>query len=285
MGTNKKQTTSNIVFDDKRIILRSVFEKAGIKYFIQPCKDKYGHWPSCIKRVNSDGDMIMSEAERDAFSSGSIALFPENHIFEVVSGKVYDLNDIWQAAEWEAIKNCPLIAKSRDERNADGTLKIDGETWVPSKITKSGVAELYIDRPGIETQRRISKKQLVHKACAYIYNDERGAEGQITMAKLLGKNMKNQPLADVTDYLISVAEKDPEKIISLYTGDNTSLRLMFIDALEKKVIYIKDKLYLYADNIALGATDDAVIAWMRDPKNLKVLELIKKDTYPDMGLD
>ena len=27
--------------------------------------------------------------------------------------------------------------------------------------------------------------------------------------------------------------------------------------------------------------DDAVIAWMKDPRNQKVLELIKKDTYPD----
>ena len=39
---------------------------------------------------------------------------------------------------------------------------------------------------------------------------------------------------------------------------------------------------MYADNIVLGATDDAVLTWMKDPKNKKVLELIKRDTYPDM---
>ena len=43
-----------------------------------------------------------------------------------------------------------------------------------------------------------------------------------------------------------------------------------------------NKLYLYADNIVLGATDDAVLTWMKDPKNSKTLELIKKDTYPDV---
>ena len=107
-------------------------------------------------------------------------------------------------------------------------------------------------------------------------------EGHINKAKLLGKNMINQPLADVVDYLVSVAEKDPQKIIDLYTGTDTSLRLLFIDAKEKKVIYVKNKLYLYGDSIALGATDDAVIAWMKDPRNIKVLELIKKDTYPDL---
>ena len=45
---------------------------------------------------------------------------------------------------------------------------------------------------------------------------------------------------------------------------------------------VKNKLYIYADNIVLGATDDAAITWMKDPKNKKVLELIKKDTYPDL---
>jgi hypothetical protein len=79
--------------------------------------------------------------------------------------------------------------------------------------------------------------------------------------------MQNQPTADVLDYLISVAEKNPQKIIDLYTGGDTSLRLLFIEAKEKKVIYIKNKIYLYGDNIALGATDDAVIAWMKEPRN------------------
>jgi hypothetical protein len=60
-----------------------------------------------------------------------------------------------------------------------------------------------------------------------------------------------------------------------------SLRLLFIEAKEKKVIYVKNKLYLYADKVVLGATDDAVIAWMKDPRNKNTLELIRKDTYPD----
>ena len=101
------------------------------------------------------------------------------------------------------------------------------------------------------------------------------------MARVLGKDMRNQPTADVIDFLIRIAEKDPQKIINLYTGNDMSLRLLFIEAKEKRVIYIKNKVYLYGDNVILGATDDAVIAWMQDPKNQKVLELIKRDTFPD----
>lgn len=225
--------------------------------------------------------MIMSEAERNAFSEGTAAFFPENHLFEIVSGRTYNLNDIYDKAEWEAIEHCPLIAKSRDERDANGNLIIDGPKSTPNKPTRNGVAELYIDRPGLDTQRRVSRKQLIHKACSFIYDDPRGADGQLNMARILGKDMRNQPTADVIDFLTRVAEKDPEKIIGLYTGNDISLRLTFIDAKEKKVIYVKNKVYLYGDNIVLGATDDAVIAWMSDPKNQKVLELIKRDTYPD----
>ena len=281
MAQQKQVTKTDIVFDDKIITLRSVFDKANIKYYIQPCKNKYGQYPNCVKKVNSQGDMIMSENERNAYSEGKAAFFPENHIFVITSGKTYNLNDIYDQAEWEAIKNCPLIAKSRDARDANGNLIIDGPRSTPSKPARNGVAELYIDRPGLDTQRRVSHKQLIHKAESFIYDDPRGADGQLNMARILGKDMRNQPTADVIDFLIRIAEKDPQKIINLYTGTDISLRLLFIEAKEKHVIYIKNKVYLYGDNIILGATDDAVIAWMQNPKNQKVLELIKKETYPD----
>lgn len=285
MVAKKNVTKTDVIFSDEIITLRSVYDKANIKYFIQPCKNKYGQYPSCIKKVDSNGDMIMSEKERNAFSEGTAAFFPETEIFEVTSGKTYNLNDMWERAEWEAIQNCPLIAKSRDAKDAQGNFIIDGTRPTVRKPGRSGVAELYIDRPGLDTQKRVSHKKLVHQACSFVYDDPKGADGQLNMARILGKDMRNQPNADVVDFLIRIAEKEPQKIIDLYTGNDIALRLLFIEAKEKHVIYIKNKLYLYADNIVLGATDDAVLAWMKDPKNIKVLELIKKDTYPDYFAD
>lgn len=292
MSTKKQVTNADIVFDNTKIILRSVYDKANIKYFIQPCKDKQGNFPACIKRVNSQGDMIMSEKERGDWSEGKVIFFPETKIFEITSGKVYDLTKMQDKAEWDAIKNCPLIAKSRDEKDANGNYVIDGPIQNVQKAYKNGgvgntygVAELYVYRPGLDTQRKITRKQLIHKACSYIYDDERGADGQRNRARLLGKNMNNQPIADVLDFLVSYAEKDPQKIINLYTGDDITLRLLFIDAKEKNVIHIKNKVYMYGDSVALGVTDDAAIAWMKEPRNFKVLELIKKDTYPEYFSD
>lgn len=288
MSAKKQVTKSQIVFDDTKIILKSVYSKSNIEYHIQPCKDKSGRYPACVKRVNSQGDMILSEAERDAMSEGRAYFIGENEYFVIQHGKTFDLNDIREKAEWEAIKNCPLIAKDRDERDAEGNLVIDGPTVNTQMLIngksggRNGVAELYIYRPGLDTQRKVSRKQLIHTAETYIFNDERGEEGRLNKVKLLGKNMFNQPSADVIDYLLEIAADNPQKIIDLYTGTDTSLRLLFIDAKEKNVIYIKNKLYIYGDNIVLGATDDAVITWMKQPKNVRVLELIKKDTYPDL---
>lgn len=94
------------------------------------------------------------------------------------------------------------------------------------------------------------------------------------------------PDADVTDYLLQIAEKDPERIINLYTGGDTAVRLLFIEARDKNIILYKNKLYTYADNVVLGATDDAAIAYLKDPKNANVLKLIKQDTFPElMGKD
>lgn len=276
---NKKVNKS--VFNDKIITLRSTYDKSNIKYYIMPCKDKYGQYPSCIKKIDSNGDMIMSDKERDAYAERKVAFYPENKLFEVMSGKTYDLNDIYQAAEWEAIKNCPVIAPSRDAKDANGNYVIDGPISTPFKPARNGVAELYVDRPGLDTQRRVSHKKLIHKAESYIYDDPHGAEGQLKMARILGKDMSNQPNADVVDFLLRVASKNPQKIIDLYNGSDIQLRLLFIDAKEKHVIYIKDKLYMYGNSIALGATDDAVIAWMKEPGNKKVVDLIQKDTYPE----
>lgn len=278
----KEITKSDIIFDNI-IVLRSVYSKSDMKYMIQPCRDKItGQYPPCIKRTDKNGDMIMSENERNLFSEGKIALFPDNHIFEIRDGKTYNLDNMWEKAEWEAIKNCFIIAPDRNAKDKEGNLIIDGPISTPKKPTRNGVAELYIDRPGLDTQRRVSKKQLVHKAESFIYDDERGADGQRNMARILGKDMSNQPLADVIDFLLRIAEQNPKKIIDLYTGGETSLRLLFIDAKEKHVINAKNKIYIYGDNIVLGATDDAVIAWMKEPKNKQVLELIKKDTYPEL---
>ena len=267
--------------DKNIVILRSVYGKVGQKYFITPCKDpKTGRFPACVKPVNSNGDMILSDKERN---SGE-PFIAENRVFIVEDGAQFDLTDPWKKVEWEAIKNAPIIAPSRNARDAKGNLLIDGakaEGAVAQMRARYGVAELYVETPGVETASRVNRKREIHDAESYIFGDNKGAEGRVLKARLLGKNMKNAPDSEVTEFLLKIANKEPKKIINLYTGTDTALRLLLIEAKERKVIIVKNKVYMYNDE-PLGITDDAVIAYFQNPKNSKMLDLITRDTYPEM---
>lgn len=264
------------------IILRSVFGKVGQKYFIQPVKDpQTGLFPDFVKRVNSQGDMILTDNERN---SGAYFI-PENKVYVIEDGKTFNLSKEIDRKDWEAIKNCMFIAPSRDAKDIRGNNLIDGTMGWKSDKPRYGQAELYVYKPEEDARKRVSRKDLLRKALNFIYDDPRGPEGRILICKLLGRNMSRQSDNDVTDYLVSIAEKDPKRICDLYTGSDTSLRILFIEAREKKVIRVKNKLYIYGESEVLGATDDAVITWMKDPKNRKLVELIKKDTYPDLYED
>ena len=261
------------------IVLRSVYGKV-VKYYIQPCKDpKTGRFPDCVKPVDSHGDIRLSDKEKN--EEGVTKHFiKETDTFVIEDGTAFNLDDMYQAAEWEAIKNSTLIAPSRTAKDSKGNLLIDG-TVGKTTNPRYGIAELYVDRPGLQAQQRVSKKKLYRDALNYILDDERGYEGRLLRAELLGRVMKNQPDTDVTDFLCQVAEKDPQKIIDLYTGDDMNLRYLFLTAKNKKVITYKHKAYNYGENI-IAATDEAVITWMKQPRNAKMLEMIRKETFPEM---
>lgn len=173
----------------------------------------------------------------------------------------------------------------RYAKDAQGNNLIDGTMGWTNRNPRYGQAELYVDKPGEDAQRRVSKRDKYRMALNFINDDPKGAEGRRIIALLNGKRMDGAMDTDVTDYLQSVAESNPDKIIELYTGSDTTLRMLSIEARDKKVIYFKNKLYIYADNIVLGATEDALLTWMKDPKNSKTLELIRRDTYPEQYQD
>ena len=266
------------------VVLMSVFGKVGQKYYIQPWKDERGRYADCVKRVNSQGDMILTPEELEKESKGEAYYIPENALFVIESGKTFNLDDVQERAEWEAIKNCDLIAQDRYAKDENGNYLIDGTVDVKSKRPRYGTAELYVDRPGYDSQRRVTRKKLILEATQYIFEDPRGYEGRLAVAKVLGRDMKNQPNADVEDFLLSIAEKTPEKIINIYTGGDLGLRMLFTEAREHGVILKKQGIYVYGEDgkVVLGASDDVVIQWMKSPKNAKTLAQIRKDTYPEM---
>ena len=282
MAENKKEIELS-----QKIILRSVRGKVGNVVKIQPCKNpETGEYPECVKKVDSNNDMILSEKEKS--DPNRNYFIKETDTFDIVDGTTFDLENVRQRFIWQAIEHCPLIAPDYYAKDKNGNSLING---TPGEYTlkdyfnrnprRFGVAELFVERPGIEASRRVSRKKQKHDAESFIYNDERGYDGRVLKARLLGHRMEGMADADVTDYLLQIADRNPEKIINLYTGGDTAIRLLFIEARDKNVILYKNKLYQYA-NAVLGATDEAVILFLKDPKNASIYKLIKQDTYPEL---
>ena len=77
---------------EDKIILKSVYGKGDLTYYLEVTPDSKGLYAPCVRKVNSAGDMILSEKDRTEYAEGRAIFFPENHVFEIkpgYSGKVY----------------------------------------------------------------------------------------------------------------------------------------------------------------------------------------------------
>lgn len=252
------------------VVLRSVYGKVEQEYILNPCVSREtGMLPPHVKQVDAHGDMIISDKE---LQSGKIFI-PITEAITIKDGTTFDLNNPLQAARWEAIKDSQLIAPERSATDEKGNYLIDGD------YKHYGRAVLYIERPGVEAEKRVNKSKLINKALNFIYQDT--LENQLLRCKLLGRNMQGSYQSDVEEFLTEYAKRNPQKIIDLYTGSDTEIRLLFQDALQSGVIREKQGVYLYGDKVVLGATDDAAIAFFKQPQNKRVVDLITADVYPE----
>lgn len=257
------------------IVIRDVYGKVDKKYFINPCPHpRTGKLPDCVKPVNAVGDMILSEADVSDMSSGKKFFIAANEVIIVEDGTTFDLLDVVDKAKWEAIQYCSWIAKDRFERDSEGNLVVDGNAY------KYGNAMLYVERPGEISQARVTKKQLVHRACSYIYEDSES--NKIRKCKVLGRDFSNALPVDITDYMIDRAEKNPQEIINLYEGEDWRIQLFIIEALERGVIRNISGMYTYQDK-NLGASMNATIEFMKDFRYKALIDSIKKETYPNLS--
>lgn len=256
------------------IRLRSVFGKVGQKYYLQPSANpKTGQLPNHVKPIDSNGNMILSESEKEKLARGEINYIKIDRIFEIEDGKRYDLDDLIEKSEWEAIQFSPFIAQNRWQKDENGDPVIDG-----GKL-RYGVAELYVEKEGEIAKVKVSKAQLINRAQNYIFADS--DQEKIRKCKVLGRNLEFANPADIDDYMIEISQKDPKKIIGLYEDDNWKMHLFIITALERGVIRKINGIYSYGDDKPLGGTIDAVISLLKDIRYKAVYNAIKKETYPE----
>jgi hypothetical protein len=87
--------------------------------------------------------------------------------------------------------------------------------------------------------------------------------------------------ADILDYLIEIAEKTPKKIIDLYEGEDWKMHLFILDAVDRGVIRKSEGIYKYDDKM-LGGSIEATITFLRDIRFKKLVDSIKRETYPNL---
>lgn len=119
-----------------KITLRTIYKTK--EYHFQPCKQANGLNLPFVKKVryNADGEseMILSEAERN--DPNSIYYIPEDADIVVTEGTTFNLDDPLENNKWLAIKDSVLIAPTRDAKDENGNLIIDGDKY------KYGQAEI-----------------------------------------------------------------------------------------------------------------------------------------------
>ena len=281
---------------DEVIVLKSVYGKTpGQKFYITPCPNpKTGMYAECVRAFDeATHQLILSEADKTAMYNNGAVFIPRNQPIEIVDGQTFHKSIPMEWAVWQAIQYSPLIAHNRGARNAQGDLLIDGtKPTFGRTISKDGIgitgtsghygiADLYVYKPGAEKSAILERKKLVARATRLVEEDS--LEGRVRMCKLLEKNMIGAPAVDVEAYLWDWAEKDPKKIIDLYTGGSAKIRLLLITAMEKGVVIKRNGLLLYGeDGVPMGTSLDAAVTILQQPQNDKLRELITRDTFPEM---
>ena len=137
--------------NSNKIILRTPYKIT--KAYLCPCKiPGTMRYPDCVRPVNGKGE---ARVTREDIYTGRYYI-SELDVIEIYDGKVFDLDDEIENAQWKAIEHHKVIAKARDERNEDGELIIDGNA------RKYGTADWYVEIPGLDANNKneIRRKRL-----------------------------------------------------------------------------------------------------------------------------
>lgn len=261
-------TNNTIREEEGKIVLRSVFKIPSLN--IEPSPDpKTGRFADHIK-ISVNDQFSLTEKERD---SGKIYIGTHESI-KISDGHTFNLDDPYDKAWWDAIKHSKFIARTRYMRNQDGQYVIDGGS------RRYGAAEFYVEIPGKDSEIKVNKRKKINQAEAFVFDASK--DDLYSKVRLLGNRMDNFTLSEVQEYLLKIAQKDPDKVIELFTGKDIATRMLILDAIEKRVIeFAGGKFYQYGNTI-LGVSQDAVLNFLKDPVNTKITGLLRKETYPHL---
>jgi len=248
---NNIEQLENGTVTDKIIEIKSIYKNG--KTTVQPVRDPLSGWYKGVPRLSeNDKRELKFWAEPDSK-------------FILKEGVTLDLNREDHKVIWDWIKYQPCLAMSYDE------------------CQMRPEAEFYVHLKHKEALKSVSRKKIKYKAMEYISNDS--PSNYPLRVKLLGLNMDGEDPIVIEDFLLERAESEPETIIKLYEDKNISLRMLLLEAVEKRKIIIEPSGAYRYGTIFMGMSEDSVIDWMSASENASVVKLLEEDVHPEYFKD
>ena len=223
-----------------------------------------GEYPSCVRKVNSHGDIIYQNGD----DPGEYFV-KETDSFYIKQGTEFDLTNDIQRKNWDAIRFSDLIF---DEK---GKYDDNGNEIVPPSDKAPFQSLFYVQRIVDEAKKRNTAARLKNKALNFIYQDS--DTGLALKAKILGCYVKSSTREEIEEYVVNVAQTNPQQIIDLYTGSDMKLHLIFLYAKEKNILINKAGMYTYADTNFIGRNADECVRYFKQPENKVITDRIIRE--------
>lgn len=248
---NSIEQLENGTVTDKIIEIKSIY-KNGVTT-VQPVRDPLSNWYKGIPRL-SENDKRDLKFWADPDSK-----------FVLKEGTLLDLNREEHRVIWSWLKYQPCLAMSYEE------------------CQSRPAAEFYVHLQNKEAQQSISRKKLKHKAEEYVMNDN--ASNYPLRVKLLGINMDGEDPVVIEDFLLGRAGSEPERVIKLYEDKKLSLRMLLLEAVEKRKIIIEPSGAYRYGTMFLGMTEESALDWMNSSENASVVRLLEEEVNPSYFKD
>ncbi len=248
---NSLEQLENGTVTDKIIEIKSIYKNG--KTTVQPVRDPLSGWYKGILRLSeNDKRDLRFWAEPDTK-------------FILKEGVNLDLNREEHKVIWEWLKYQPCLAMSYEECQSR-----------PS-------AEFYVHLQHKEAVKSVGRKKIKYQAMKYITEDN--SSNYPLRVKLLGINMDGEDPVVIENFLLERAEQDPERVIKLYEDRFLSLRMLLMEAVERRKVLIEPSGAYRYGNMFMGMTEESALDWMNTSENKSVVRLLEEDVNPEYFKD
>jgi hypothetical protein len=242
--------TENHISTDQKIVIKAVFGKQQRGLILEPAHD-----PRTRKLLGVEPLTEEEKRHRRYFVD-------ETTRVKVTDGMVFDLTDEIDRINWEWIRHCKTVALSYEE----------------SQMSEEAL--FYVQNEEREIEKRLTQRKIRIRAEAYIsaakYADH------LNICKLLGNPMPFAGQREVEEFLYSIADKTPQRVVDAFEDKNAKVKLFFMLAKERGIVEKRANGLIQFGNITLGINDDQAVEWFKNADNENLVQTIKELVYPEI---